>query len=198
MNRETPFGPLEPDDVSTADYERAIQDLSEFLTLDTSGLQTIEDLSAEASVISKDLRHVVLAAGNIQETKFDYTDAAGIHQAVDRTWVIRKPVNDHAIFVTANSRSTYIDAYRNEGRDQASIFNVHLPAGDITSSSDPLRNSSQVYAVDWRGGRTTSYYPANEPNNPQVQQGFARVLQDAVRDVLAVVPPPPPNPPIKL
>lgn len=202
LDREMPFGPLESDDVTAEVYGRAYKELKRFVELDVSRIKTIEDLSAEASLLGEELQRVVVSSGEIQETNFDYQNSitGDEHKAVDRTWVIRKPVGDHKIVAHATKRSkitgkdvggAVIDAYRIVGGRQLSLFNIKLPVGqDIGVTGDPILDILGVGAVDWRSGKAVSYYPAEEPNNSDVQQGFAKVLQDGLREVLAVIPAP--------
>lgn len=196
--RETPFGPLQQEDVDTTEYARSLESLRRFLDIDVGKIKTIEDLSAKTSVVGHDLRTVILAKGEIQETRFGYTKPGEARptKAIDRIYVIRKPVGDHTIFATTYKESAYMGAYVINRGQQLSTFNVRLPASsDITVTGEPIKDMQNVSAVDWRGGTTRSYYPAKEPNNHEVQQGFARVLKDGIRDVLSIMPLPAQVPP---
>lgn len=190
VHREQPFGGLKKD-VSSQEYARSLARLKEFLDVDVDGIQNIKDLSSKTAMVGHDLRIVILAKGKIQETEFEYTKPGKKQptKAIDITRVIREPVGNHNIFATSVEDIVAIDAYRTVNNRQLSIFTVHLPAfKDIAVSKNPMDNALIASAVDFR--RTTIYYPAKESNNPAIQQGFARVLKDGIRDILSVLPSP--------
>lgn len=190
--RETPFGGLEPDDVTSSEYKRAVESLKDFAEIDVSKIRNIEDLSAKASLIGEDIRRIVLASGEIQVTKFDYQDSTNreTRKAVDRAWVVRKPLDEYTVFTTFGDTNAHIETYKTIGGEQTSVYSVNLPvSGNIGVKGEPISDSSSIYAVDWRGKQVESYYPAREPENSEVQQSFARVLKDAVNDLLSVTPP---------
>ena len=185
----TPFGGLEPDQVTPEDYRRAYRSLCDFLEVEASKIKSLDDLSARASLIGDDLKTIVLGSGEIETTRFDFQDHLGeTHQAVDRSWVIRKPVGDHKICVTNSHSGIYITEYEIVNNDQLSIFAIHLPLrSEYKSNGDILSDQSFIYATDWRNNDVVSYYPAVYPNDSKVQQGFTIILQEAIRKVLKVV-----------
>ncbi|MCX7928727.1 MAG: hypothetical protein N2558_03525 [Patescibacteria group bacterium] len=191
-----PFGRLPPDNVSETEYRQSIENLREFAKMDLSEIQTLEDLSAHASLVGSDIKKVILTAGKIQTTDFTYKKPDIVLEedvqvkARDQVWVIREKLSDGTyIFATSSRELTYITRYTfNENNQQISLYTVNLPADrDICSSRNEIINMS-TNAVDWRWGQPKSFYPVNNPNDPMHQQEFARVLQDAIKDLLSVIP----------
>lgn len=176
-SKEAPHGPPEPDNVTAREYARAINGLRDFLGFDTTSLKTIEDLSAQASLIGEDIAKIVVATGEILKPI--------------PIWGIRKPVEDHVLFVMVLPTTVEISAYRMNSSDEDYIYTVWLPAHDDIKVTDiPRFNLSSVCAYDCRGTSEVGYFPAKDSANAAVQQGFAKVLQEAVREVLLVTPPP--------
>ncbi len=191
--REQSFGPPQQEDVTGKDYERALENLRRFAEKDVNEITSLDELAFQMRFVSKGLRAVVLSSGEIQETKFDYEHPArGEVKAIDRVHVIRKPVAGGAeIFVSAEKGKAYLQQYIMEGDNQLSNFTATVPIDEeILVSDDPFQNTMIAHAVDWRDGKTVSYYPAKEPSNQDVQRGYARVVQDGVKNVLAVAKPP--------
>jgi hypothetical protein len=188
---EQPFGGLQKD-VTGEDYEKALENLKRFSGKDISKITTLEELAFEMRFVGKGLQAVVVSSGEIQETKFNYQHPTnGEVKAVDRTYVIRKPVSGGTIFATSGEKQAYLDQYRIEGDSQLSNFTAIVPTDDeIRVSDDPFDNMLIASAVDWRGEKTVSYFPAKEPLNKNVLQGYARVVQDGVKNILAVTKPP--------
>jgi hypothetical protein len=202
-HREEPFGPLGEENVTGAEYEFALENLRRFAKKDVTEIDSLDDLAFDMRFVGKGLRTVVLSSGEIQETKFDYQHPDSDHvKAVDRVRVIRQPVGDGSATITVllnvNGGRAYIDQHRLEDGDELSNFTATVPTDEEIQASSTMQNRlTTAYAVDWRGGRTVSYYPGNEPNNPQVLQGYAIVVQDGVKNVLEIAKPPTPLPPIE-
>ena len=193
VNREQPFGGLQQENVTGEEYQRAVENLKRFAAKDVNEITTLEQLAFEMQFVGRGLRSVVLASGEIQETPFTYHDPArGEVKAVDRTYVIRKPLEEGATIYASSERGrAYLDQYRMEGGRQLSNFTASMPFDEeIKASDNPINNILIASAVDWRGGKTVSYYPAKEPNNPDVLRGYGRVVQDGVKNILAVAKPP--------
>ncbi len=192
--RETPFGPLPQEDVDAAEYARSLESLRRFAGVDITGIRNLEDLSARASLIGHDIKVVVLAKGGIQETKFKYQKSGVLEKtkAIDRTYVIRKPVGDHEIIALSGEGHANIEGYKLVGGKQLSDYLVRLPTNqDINRlSGSRISDESGLHAIDWRSSNAVNYYPSSDPEDPKVNQGFAAVLQDSVKDLLSVLPEP--------
>ena len=71
---------------------------------------------------------------------------------------------------------------------QREELRVRLPVDrDIAIGEGPNVDEQSIYSIDLREGRKRESSPVREPANPAIQQGFARVLKDAVRDLVAVI-----------
>jgi len=67
-------GILEPENVTANEYEEAYLGLQRFLEVDITEIHTLEDLSAKASLVGRNLRVVVLAQGEVETHRFDYRE----------------------------------------------------------------------------------------------------------------------------
>src|SRR5260221_898957 len=205
--RQMPFGCLPQEDITQSELTNALQRLQRFLELDPREIQNLEDLSAKVALVGDDLKTVVLGTGEIQETPFEFVNPITGKEvkAIHRVYVIRKPVTGETAH--ASNPGAITEIYAGVGKDgihvaryvyipsthqQLSEFTVDLPTGmDIQSTnSGVIEDMLHIFAVDWRGESTRSFYPARSPLNAGIQQGFTRVLQTAVKDILSVTPPP--------
>src|SRR5207302_9174251 len=65
--------------------------------------------------------------------------------------------------------------------DLHELLRVRLPSDrDIAIGEKPIGNEQSVYAIDLREAHIREYHPAKEPQNAEIQQGFTRVLKDAL------------------
>jgi hypothetical protein len=67
-------------------------------------------------------------------------------------------------------------------------LSVSLPSDrDIAIGEKPNVDEQSMYATDIRRRGKRVYHPTQEPENPEIQQVFARVLKDALITLLEVV-----------
>jgi hypothetical protein len=85
--------------------------------------------------VGKGLRSAVLASGDIQETPFEYNDPErGEINAVDRVYVLRKPLEGGAtIYASGNRGRANLSQYRMEGDRQLSNFMATMPIDSKTT-----------------------------------------------------------------
>jgi len=185
--------PWEEEPVNPADYARSLRSLARFLeTTEVSRLQTIEDLSAVASLVGHDIRIISIVKGKEIEKQPAWLEP----EASDRLWsaereyVFRKLLRDQEIVVKVSGGHICLTKKRRIGWQgyQREELRVRLPVDrDISIGERPNVDEQSIYAIDLREGRRRESPPVREPANPAIQQGFARVLKDAVRDLVAVL-----------
>lgn len=185
--------PWENERVSTIEYTRSLQNLTRFLeTANVSRLQTIEDLSAVASLVGHDIRTLAVATGNVIEKKTEQFEP-GVSEplySVERGYMLTKFLRDREVSVTASNSHICISEKSSVGFGgyQREELRVSLPADrDIAIGGRPNVDEQSLYAIDLRGGARREYHPIVEPANPEILLGFTHVLQDAVSDILAVL-----------
>jgi hypothetical protein len=193
--RNVPLWPWEEEVISGAEYQRSLEGLKQFVEeVDVNQLQTLEDLSAVASLVGHDVYVVAATKGKKIEKKteqFDPTVGEPISR-VEREYVFTHRSGNQEIVVTASKSHNLISRYRLCGfhRYLSEELRVRLPADrDIAIGEKPNVDEQSIYAKDLRGlGR--AYHPAKEPDNPEIQQVFAHLLKDALstlRDVVSVL-----------
>jgi hypothetical protein len=209
-----PYTPAETDDVTSKDYEQAYTALQAFLDVDIHQIQTIDDLSDQASFVSDAMRNIVIGAGHLEEQEYEYSASVADLEADLKQkkrysfWVIRKPFADHHIFATADKEMGVITDYSEdeEMHSGMSRYRVSFPAKtfkDVRGTDEYFKSIPEAHAdrspiffhayewrYGWRGEEQRQYYPAAERTNPVVQQGYARILQTGIRDILIVLPEP--------
>lgn len=187
--------PWEDVRINQAEYIRSLQNLARFIeAVDVSELHTIEDLSAVASLIGHDVYTVTMVKGKEIE-KQPAQLAPGANDPlcrVEREYVFTKFLRDQEITVTASNGHVCISEKKRSvgfGGYQREELRVKLPAErDIAIGERPNVDEYSIFALDVRGGRMREYFPVREPSNSDIQQGFTRVLKDAVKDIVAVLP----------
>jgi hypothetical protein len=189
---DNPFGAPEPDQVSPEQYDMAFDSLEEAGNVDISRILVLRSLSANFSLVGDDINTLILGGGELQSTGFTGT-LKGIEgtDMVDRQWVLRRKVGDHEIVAVAGKEFVSVETYMIDHGEQMGIFQFTLPRHtEFRSTGNLLKDTIHTHAVDWRSGKAISYYPAVEPSNPKIQQGFAKVVQDGIKELLSVAPHP--------
>ena len=184
--------PWEDEFISAADIRRSLQSLSSFIaTVPIAQLQTIEDVSAVASLVGHDLCVIAKARGRKIEPKMKYPVlvASELVENVEEEYVFTMRTEDREITITAIQGHAYIAEKKIIGfqQYQREMLRVKVPSDrDIAIGDRPVVGVESIYALDLRNQLIKEYHPVREPYNPEVQQGFVRVLQDALKNVLRI------------
>jgi hypothetical protein len=183
--------PIEQDNIDSQEYSRSLEGLRRFSKVDTSSIQTLEDLSAKTSLVGHDLHTVILAKGGIKtgyertgENPFDENNREEI-----QVYALEGTVGDHTIIAEAMGDTVVLKMSTTES-EQPII--VRLPSDrDIAATGDPLTDMFSIGAlVPRKDGSVEGYFPARSPKFPNIQQDFAHILQKGVKDALSIVPEP--------
>ena len=187
-----PACPWDEEVISVEEYQRSLESLRRFVAeVDVSRLYTLEDVSAVASLVGHDLRLLAITQGKKNERKslrLEY-GASELISRIEREYIFTTYLEDREIVVSASNGHSLIIGRRIVGfqRYQREELRVVLPSDrDIAFGNKPNVGEQSMYAIDLRGGRRENR-PVKEPQNVQTQQGFTRVLKDAIREVLSVV-----------
>lgn len=187
-----PLWPWEEQVITSADYQHSRAGLKRFVEqVDVHNLQTLEDLSAVASLVGHDIYVVAVTHGQKNEQKTEQFEPSVSEPIshIERTYVFTYRLADRELVVTAGSGHSLLVLYRLcgfQGYRQAEL-SVRLPADrDITIGILPNVDEQSLYVLDCRGTRR-AYYPVKESQNPEIQQGFAQLLKDALRTLSEVV-----------
>ena len=186
--------PWEEEGLSAAEYQRSLEGLKRFVEeVEVNRLHTLEDLSAVASLVGHDVAVVAITKGEESEKKtehFDLTVGEPISR-VEREYVFTHRLGNQEIVITARKGHSLISRYRICGfhRYLSEELRVRLPSDrDMAIGEKPNVDEQSMYAKDlWGAGR--AYYPAKEPESPEIQQVFAHLLKDALsslRDAVSV------------
>ena len=187
-----PLWPWEEEVISGAEYQRALEGLKRFVEeVEVNQLHTLEDLSAVASLVGYDVYVVAVTKGKKSEKKtehFEPTVSETISR-IEREYVFTHAMGNLEIVVTASKDHSLISQYRLVGfqRYRSEELSVRLPSDrDIAIGEQSNVDEQSMYAKDLRGARR-AYYPATEPDSPEIQQVFAHLLKDALSTLREVV-----------
>jgi len=180
---------LKVDAVTPTEYRQALEDLRHFLELDVSKIQTLEQLLDSVFPVDHALRAALVAKGQIKTVTFANRERTG--------YVIDKVVNEtERVYISSDRLSTSIGGSGVSGEPPNHFF-ISIPSGtNFRLRVNPYGNVLEVFAMDSREGQKASYWPIQEPSDCQVLQGYAKILQEAIRDVVSVLPNPSSSPPI--
>ena len=188
-----PPWPWEEEVISGAEYQRSLEGLKRFVEeVEVDGLQTLEDLSAVASLVGHDIYVVAATQGKKIEQKaehFEPTVSEPICR-IERKYVFTRSVGNLEIVVTASKDYSLILLNRLCGfqRYPSEELSVRLPSDrEIAIGKKPNVDDQSMYAQDLRRGGGV-YHPAKEPESPEIQQVFAHLLKEALRTLRDVVP----------
>ena len=192
QQRKSHLWPWEDEGISPVEYIRSLQGLSRFLEqVDLRKLQTLEDVSAVASLIGHDLRALAIAKGQKIEKRTELFEPGASEpiQSIEKEYVLTISFGDQEVMLVTGNQYTCISKRRIIGfqRYQNEELRVKLPADrDIAIGDKPNVDEASIYAIDLRGNSTIAYHPTLETDNPEIQQGFAHVLKDTVRAVMDI------------
>jgi hypothetical protein len=185
--------PWEEECISAAEYQCSLEGLQRFVEeVEVNRLHTLEDLSAVASLVGHDLFVLAVTHGKKSERKteqFELAVGESISR-IEREYVFARTIGRLEIVVTARNGHSLLSRYKLLGFHgyRGEELNVSLPSDrDIAIGVKPNVDEQCLYAIDvrWRGKRV--YYPTQEPESPEIQQVFARLLKDALSTLREVV-----------
>ncbi len=195
QNRKYPLWPWQEEGVSLAEYKDALNSLKRFLTaVDINQLQTLEDVSAIASLVGHDLRVLAVTNGQLGEEKIEYL-GLGISDTLrnsQKMYSFRISVNGLNLTVSAWDGYVNISQFRSVGFQgyQCEILRIKLPSDrDIAIGNRPNVEEQSLYAFDLRGAIKEQYLPTSEPSNAKIQQGYMRLLQECLEDIVSILAP---------
>jgi hypothetical protein len=187
-----PPWPWEEEVISGADYQRSLEGLKRFVEeVEVYHLQTLEDLSAVASVVGHDLYVLAATKGKKIEKKTEYVEPSVSEpiSRIEREYVFTYGLGKGEIVVTASQGHSLLALYRFCGfqRYRSAELSVRLPSDrDIAIGEKPNVDEQSLYGLDFRGARR-AYHPVKEPDSPEIQQVFAHLLKDALSTLREVV-----------
>ena len=185
--------PWEEEYISTAEYQCSLEGLQRFVEeVDVNRLHTLEDLSAVASIVGHDLSVLAVTHGKKSEIKteqFEPTVGESISH-IERVYVFARTIGRLEIVVTSKNGHSLLSRYRLLGFHgyPSEELSVSLPSDrDIAVGEKPNVDEQSLYATDVRQRGKRVYHPTQEPESPEIQQVFARLLKDALSTLREVV-----------
>lgn len=179
-----------PEDVSPDEYNRALDGLRRFTEVDVSAIHDLNSLSAHASLVARDLRSVVLAAGQLDDEENRYRHLKDFKEREEysqgASYVLERRIGERTIIAFAGEDNTTL-LILNDPKLTSMDLSVVLPRHTDINTVDPDLGMYTVVAADWRVGMKL-YVPIVNPNNPDQNQGFARTLQDGISTLLPTLP----------
>ncbi len=185
--------PWEEEYISAAEYQCSLEGLQRFVEeVDVNRLHTLEDLSAVASMVGHDLSVLAVTHGKKSEIKteqFEPTVGESISH-IEREYVFARTIGRLEIVVTVKNGHSLLSRYRLLGFHgyPSEELSVGLPSDrDIAIGGQPNVDEHSMYATDVRRRGKRVYHPTQEPESPEIQQVFARLLKDTLNTLREVV-----------
>jgi hypothetical protein len=185
--------PWEEECISAAEYQCSLEGLQRFVEeVEVNRLHTLEDLSAVASIVGHDLFVLAVTHGKKSEIKteqFEPTVGESISR-IQREYVFTRTIGRLEIVVTVRNGHSLLSRYRLLGFHgyPSEELSVSLPSDrDIAIGEKPNVDEQSMYATDVRRRGKRVYHPTQEPESPEIQQVFARLLKDALSTLIEVV-----------
>ena len=185
--------PWEEECISAAEYQCSLEGLQRFVEeVEVNRLHTLEDLSAVASIVGHDLFVLAVTHGKKSEIKteqFEPSVGESISR-IEREYVFTRTIGRLEIVVTARNGHILLSRYRLLGFHgyPSEELSISLPSNrDIAIGRQPNVDEQSLYATDVRQREKRVYHPTQEPESPEIQQVFARLLKDALNTLREVV-----------
>ena len=176
-----------------AEYQCSLESLQRFVEeVEVNLLHTLEDLSAVASLVGHDLFVLAVTHGKKSERKTEqFEPAVGESiSRIERVYVFTRSIGRLEIVVTARNGHSLLSRYRLLGFQgyPSEELSISLPSDrDIAIGERPNVDEQSMHATDVRRRGKRVYHPTQEPESPEIQQVFARLLKDALITLLEVV-----------
>jgi len=182
-------GQQEEENVTAADYEKALANLDRYAAKDITGITTLDDLAFEMIFVGLGLRMIIVTNGELKEYQYIWKHpATGDALVVNRWHAIQEPVGENIIYTTTKNGYAQIQQVN---KFAALDFDLTIPFDRKISMGNELeRGWKRTFAVDYRESPYGTYYPTEQHDKMDALQGYARVVQEGVRAVLTVTPPP--------
>src|SRR5947209_14969882 len=179
--------------VSVTEYTYALHSLNRFLTeVEVREPETLEDVSAVASLVGHDLHVLTLTKGKSIEKKIERFEPGASEPIRDikKVDVLRVSFGNHELGVIVRDGHAALTKHRIIGVQhyQCEELRVRLPTDrDIAIGGKPNVDEHSTYAIDVRGEGIQQYSPVTDPFDTHLQQGFIRILKEVVRDIVAAL-----------
>lgn len=174
------------DQFSRAEYPYSLARLHSFVEEVTiNNLMTLEDLSAVASLVGHDVTVLAVTQGARCEQKKPGESTAMPH--IKWEYVFSRVFGRMEVEVAASEGECVLSRYYLLGfsRYRSQELSIRLPADrDIAVGQKPNVCGQCLYAKD-TSAVARMYYPTREPQSPEIQQVFARLLKELLREILA-------------
>lgn len=172
--------------INQAEYPHSLARLRCFVEAVTiNDLMTLEDLSAVASLVGHDATVLAVTRGTRCEQKMS-GELTAMPQA-KWGYVFSHVLGRLEVEVAASEGECVLSRYRLMGfhRYRSEELSIRLPADrDMAVGQKPNVGERTLYAKDSRAV-ARMYYPTREPQSPEIQQVFARLLKELLRQILA-------------
>lgn len=184
---------LPSEGVSAEEYKYALENLARFAEKDVNAIKTLRELTWEMRFVGRGLRSVILSNGKVQRTEFTRWDfKRGKEKVAKVDHFILEPVREEIEFsASLGEGKVHLGQSKIAGNDHVPNFSASIPISEeIQASDDASRSMLVASATVWHNRKMINYYPAKEPNNTGTLQGYARTVQDSIKDILTIAKPP--------
>lgn len=161
-----------------AGYLKVVSILRQFLKIDTSQIQTFEDLSSHTQLLGSCIEKIIKSCGKIIQDKYA---GNGVRYVCNLQKTLKEEPDE-------NSERLIIARQQRDGTITINIFInddltywVKIPSQSVTWTELPERDKSKICACHQVEVYSPNFYLDDI-------QGFVRVLKNCIQDLLSVIP----------
>ena len=183
MKEEKRFTPAEF--TRATDFDTAYSRLQTFAQMPIDGIGNQYQLERSVTGMSHALQTAIEFRGNNDELTHP-SGQVSITQIVEA----KIPNSEDTFQAYVDSEAIILSRSNAEGKK---VYDMDFPLTDDFSNGDPEINADVSYMAterDQNTGIETDYAPTFQPDDPTTQQGYAKILQWSVRDLISVIEPP--------
>jgi hypothetical protein len=164
------------------EFDKAYEKLKKFVELPTNSVADQKGLEMHVMGLGSALRTVIESRGKFDE--HDHIHPSGglfLNHMIDKE--IGDSVENKDKFRAYTDGEAILFDRKQQGRVETRIYDIELPIDGKFSDIDPPYEAAETTAK----GTSKIYVPSFHPSDPEIQQGYTRILRMAVQDLLSVI-----------
>ncbi len=183
MSEVNDFSPVEFKPAT--EFDSAYNRINAYTSVPIDGISDQHRLETSVIGIADALQAAIQFRGKLTE----YTHPSGVKKTTRKI--------DGKIPDTEDSLTVYVESdtilLLRTTKDRKIVYEVEFPPNDDFSNGDAEINADVSYMATEEFAGTDvvrDYAPAYRPSDPETQQGYARLLQRSLKDLVTVIEPP--------
>ena len=183
--KERSFSPDKPP------AEKALYIVNRFASVDINKIHTLDHLNVALTDVGPSLQSLIWVYGTYGVLEGEAPGYGSRGKLPKMQYILKRSVGEGDITAYESTRDMLrLYHFKGQGNYKSMSYILEMPThDDILPGTGFTNDRPYALARDMRGEKTLHHNPGREPNDPQVQQGFARVLQDTLKDIMEGVKP---------